>query len=80
MKKIRIYELESLLERKDEEIGRFKQKIEIEWFGKQWFLNDDFMMIFYIGFILIVMFLVLFDYVKFVVNCMISYYYKISDK
>lgn len=36
-KKTRIQELESLLERKDEEIGRLKQKIEIERFGIQRF-------------------------------------------
>lgn len=40
-KRTRIQELESLLERKDEEIGRLKQKIEIERFGIQRFSNDD---------------------------------------
>lgn len=79
-KKTRIQELESLLERKDEEIGRLKQKIEIERFGIQWFSNDDSMMTFYTGFTSMAMFLALFDYVKPAANCMTSYYYKASDK
>lgn len=69
-----------LLERKDEEIGRVKQKIEIERFEIQRFSNDDSMMTFYTGFTSMDMFSALFDYVKPAANCMTSYYYKASDK
>lgn len=63
-KKTRIQELESLLEREDEEIGILKQKIEIERFGIQRFSNEDSMMTFYTWFTSMAMFLALFDYVK----------------
>lgn len=76
----RIQELESLLERKDEEIGRLKQKIEVDRLGIQRFSNDDSMMKFYTGFTSMAMFLALFDYVKPAANCMTGYYYKASDK
>lgn len=77
-KKTRIHKLENLLERKDEEIGRLKQTIEIERFGIQRFSSDDSMMTFYTGFNGYVFSLI--DYVRLAANCMTSYYYKASEK
>jgi hypothetical protein len=47
----RIQELESLLQRKDEETKTLHHKIAIERFGIQRFSNDNSMMQFYTGYV-----------------------------
>lgn len=66
----------NLLERKDEEIGRLKQTIEIERFGIQRISSDDSMMTFYTWFTAMARFFSLIDYVRLAANCMTSYYTK----
>lgn len=76
----RANELENLLKKKEEEIKKLQQQLEIERFGIQRFSNDNALISFYTGFASMVLFTTFYEFVKPAANRMTSYYYRSSDK
>lgn len=68
--------LESMIKEWDENIERFQQRFVIERFGVERFFKDDLMIMFYIGFMIFLVFIIVFEFIKLVVIFMISYYFK----
>lgn len=76
----RVNELEDMLKKKEGEIQKLQQRLEIERFGIQRFSNDNALISFYTGFASMIMFTTFYEFIKPGANRMTSYYYRSSDR